>query len=119
LAIARLAHDAPRPAEPPLGRFSSVTRTADELSVVASEEFLPRADRLERGWRCFMAEGPLEFSAVGILSSLAGPLAAAKISVFAISTYDTDYILVKEYDLSSAIAALEKAGHTVVNSDAG
>ena len=119
LAIARLAHDAPRPAEPPLGRFSSVTRTADELSVVASEEFLPRADRLERGWRCFMAEGPFEFSAVGILSSLAGPLAAAKISVFAISTYDTDYILVKEYDLPSAIAALEKAGHTVVNSDAG
>jgi uncharacterized protein len=117
LAIARFAHDAPRPAEPPLERFFSVTRTADELSVVAAEEFLPRADRIERGWRCFKAEGPFEFSATGILASLLTPLAVAKISIFAISTYDTDYLLVKENDLASATAVLEKAGHIVVNND--
>ena len=91
----------------------SLTRTADELSVVCPQSAVPAGVQAERDWRCLRVAGALPFSAVGILSSLVTPLAAAGISVFALSTFDTDYLLVKEKDLEKAAAALTQHGHTL------
>jgi hypothetical protein len=93
--------------------FWSATRTADELSVVCAEAAVPPGTKCETGWRIFQIEGPLDFSLIGILVSVATPLAGAKVSIFSISTYDTDYVFVKEPDLEKAIGALTAAGHTV------
>ena len=91
--------------------FFSMTRTPDELSIVCNEEIVPDGVACEKGWHCLQVKGPLDFALTGILASLAAPLAEAGISIFAISTYDTDYFLVKELD--RAIAVLFKAGHNV------
>jgi hypothetical protein len=115
IAIARLPPREPVPAwalESHL--FASVTRTADELSVVCPESLVPREAVAERGWRALKLHGPLPFSAVGILEGFASPLARAGVSIFALSTYDTDYVLVKSEQLGRAIAALVEAGHTFV-----
>jgi len=95
------------------GGFASVTRTADELSLVCAESAVPDGIQCERGWRIFTIEGPLDFALTGILVSVAQPLAEAGVSIFAISTYDTDYVMVKEQDLEKAVRALEAAGHWV------
>jgi hypothetical protein len=112
LAVCRLPADAPIPA-PSTGRLWSVTRTADEVSVVLPEAEAPAAGQIEPGWRAFKVAGPLDFSLTGILAALAVPLATARIGLFAISTYDTDYLLVREADLEHAKAALRAAGHRV------
>ena len=91
----------------------SVTRTDDEISVVASEELAPSSGRVEHGWRCLKVAGPLDFGLTGVLASLAAPLADAEIPIFVISTFDTDYVLVKGIDLEEAIGALKTAGHLV------
>ena len=93
--------------------FVSITRTADELSMVCLDQDVPAEVNANRGWRCLKVEGPLDLSLTGILTSLAVPLAEARIGIFAISTFDTDYVLVKEQALADAIVALEKAGHIV------
>ena len=91
--------------------FFSISKTDDELSVVCESSVIPEGDfKREDDWKCIKVAGPLDFSLTGILSSIAGPLAAAKISIFAISTFDTDYILVKQNNLSEAKAVLKKAG---------
>jgi hypothetical protein len=90
-----------------------VTRTPDELSVVADEAAVPAGVRAERGWRALQVAGPLDFNLTGILASLAYPLARAGISLFAVSTFDTDYVLIKEDKLHDALAALQAAGHTL------
>ena len=95
------------------GPFVSVTRTADELSVVCSEEAVPPEVRAERGWRCLRVAGKLDFALVGVLAGLAGPLAAAGVSVFVVSTFDTDYMLVQDRDLGRAVNVLRNAGHVV------
>jgi len=93
--------------------FFSVTSTEDELSVVCPAEWVPDGvGKVEPAWRCLKVEGPLDFALTGILASLAVPLAAAKVSIFAISTFDTDYILVKGAQLASAKEALRRAGFT-------
>ncbi|MGM0689832.1 MAG: ACT domain-containing protein [Bacillota bacterium] len=86
--------------------FYSITVTADEISIICREDLIPADCPSEKGFRAFKVEGPLEFSLTGILASLLVPLAAAEISVFTISTYDTDYIMVKEENLDKAISAL-------------
>ena len=86
--------------------FFSITKTSDELSVVCPEDKVPPEVKVEKGWRCLKVEGPLDFGLTGILSSLAGPLAEAKISIFAISTFDTDYIMIKKENLQKAITIL-------------
>jgi hypothetical protein len=111
-AVSRLASDDPLPTWA-AGEFLSVTRTADELSVVCREEAVPQGVQCERGWRCLRVAGTLEFALVGILASLLVPLAEAGVSVFAASTFDTDYILVPQMALVQAIAALRAAGHVV------
>jgi len=92
------------------GAFFSVTRTGDELSVVCLEAEAPPGARVEGGWRALKLQGPIPFSEVGVLSALAGALAGAGLSLFALSTYDTDYLLVKEVDLPGALEALREAG---------
>ncbi len=91
--------------------FCSITRTADEVSIVCPLGRVPDDVRRESGWRCLKVEGPLDFALTGILASLAVPLAQAGISIFAISTYDTDYLLVK--DLDGAVATLTGEGHLI------
>lgn len=93
--------------------FYSLTKTKDELSVVLPEAHVPDGCRVELGWRALKVEGVLDFSLTGILASLANPLAEAGVSLFAISTYDTDYILVKADDLRAAISTLLDAGHHI------
>jgi hypothetical protein len=95
------------------GGFLSVTRTRDELSVVCPEAEVPEGVRSEGGWRALGLEGPFEFSEVGVLASVAAPLAEAGVGIFAMSTFDTDYVLVKEEQLESAVAALRGRGHEV------
>ena len=91
----------------------SITRTNDELSVVCPEEVAPSEVRSEKGWRCLRVAGAIDFTAIGVLASLVSPLAEKGISVFAISTFDTDYLLVKEKDWLATLTALKSAGHTI------
>lgn len=110
LAVCRLDPQAPLPALIWKGSFLSITRTPDELSLVLPEALVQPGWQAEGGWRAFQVGGPLDFSLVGILSRLAVPLAEAGVSIFAVSTYDTDYVLVWESDLEKAVAALSAAG---------
>ncbi len=112
-AVARLG---PGDAVPPWadqGAISSVTRTAEELSVVCGAKAVPSEVMAERGWRCVRVAGQLDLSLTGILASILGPLAEARVSIFAIATYDTDYVLVRETSLHAAIECLTAAGHQV------
>ncbi len=115
LAVCRLDADADVPAWATAGSPSSVTRTAGELSVVCPEGSVPDGVRCEKGWRVFRLEGPFEFTEVGILSAVAAPLAEAGVGIFAVSTFDTDYVLVKEEHLGDAAEALRGRGHEVRN----
>ncbi len=113
-AVCRLAPDAERPAWAEAGAFSSVTRTPEELSVVCPEEAVPPGVRCERGRRALRVHGPLDFALTGILAALTAPLAEAGIPLFALSTFDTDYVLVHDDVLTRAVRALTEAGHTVL-----
>ena len=93
--------------------FCSITRTADELSIVCRQNTVPDGVVCERGWRCLRVAGTIPFSVVGVLASLMTPLSKAGISVFAISTFDTDYLLVKDNDFEKTIASLQKTGHSI------
>src|SRR5437588_2385958 len=112
-SVCRLAADAPVPGWVGAGPFVSITRTADELSVVCRQEAVPEGVRCERDWRCLRVAGILDFSLVGVLASLLGPLADAGTSIFVVSTFDTDYLLVKEQDLQRAVEVLRRVGHVV------
>ncbi len=95
------------------GTFFSVTRTSDELSVVTELSFVPVGVQSQAGWRVLKVHGPFVLSEIGVLASLAAPLAEAKISLFAVSTFETDYLLLASQALPAAIAALERAGHSI------
>jgi uncharacterized protein len=112
-AICHLAADAVIPEWAARGRFFSITRTSDELSVIAEAALVPDPLRNEVGWRVMKVHGPLDLSEVGILASLLEPLVVAGVSVFTISTFDTDYLLVPCIQLREALAALRNASHTV------
>jgi hypothetical protein len=112
-AVCRLSEEEKIPAWANAGEFFSITRTAAELSIVCQQSTLPREVKAERDWRCLKVEGPLDFSLTGIFASLAAPLATAQISLFAISTFDTDYLLVKQTSLEAAIEALRAVGHQI------
>ncbi|SMD04235.1 ACT domain-containing protein [Lentzea albidocapillata] len=121
-AVTRLAPDAPVPS----GLLDltdvlvSVTRTPAEVSIIAPASFamdgqpLGASQKTEKSWRLLTVRGPLEFTLTGIMAALAGELAAAGVSLFALSTYDTDHLLVKQTDLGRAVLALRAAGHEVV-----
>ncbi len=110
LVVARFPPDAPLPPIP-AGAFFSLTRTGSELSLVIAAEHLPAgASAVETGWVALAVVGPLDFSLVGILSRLSGALAAAGVPIFALSTYDTDLILIRASDQGRAVVALMGAG---------
>jgi uncharacterized protein len=93
----------------------SVTWTPDEVSVICPPDRVPDGTAtVERGWRCLRVAGPLDLALTGVLASLAGPLADARVNIFAFSTFDTDYLLVPAVRLGEAVAALTRAGHRVV-----
>ncbi len=117
LAVCRLNADAPLPDWIDESDFSSVTRTEAELTIVCDQELVASGTTSETGWRCIKVEGPLDFSEIGIVFSLTQPLAESGVSVFLISTFDTDYLMVKEKDLANAIDALSAQGHQVKAED--
>lgn len=112
-AICRLDAGAQLPEWAMASDFFSITRAANEISIVCAQDDVPEGVRCEREWRCFRVEGPLDFSLTGILNSLTAPLAAAGVSIFAISTFDTDYLLVNEKDFERTIENLVAAGHII------
>jgi hypothetical protein len=113
-AVCQLGPTTPIPASLADARVVSITRTADELSVVCPEELAPAGAVSEGGWRCLAVRGPMPFSLTGILAAVAVPLANAGVSIFAVSTFDTDYVLVPGAQQERAIAALQSAGHSVL-----
>lgn len=92
------------------GGFFSLTRTPTETSIVCREEEAPEGAEVEGGWRLIEVEGPLAFDTIGVVAALAEPLAAAAVSIFVTSTYDTDYLMVKEDRWPAARTSLEAAG---------
>jgi hypothetical protein len=113
LAVCRLHRGDDIPSLATLGGFSSITRTHDELTVVCFEASVPEGVRSEKAWRALRVSGALDFTLFGVLASLTAPLAEAGVALFALSTFDTDYLLVKESDLGRAIEALVAYGHAV------
>jgi hypothetical protein len=116
LAVARLGGSAALPAWADGAGFVSITRREGELSIVCADERVPADVRAERGWRALEVEGPIDFQMVGVLHALTGPLARAGISVFAVATFDTDVLLVREETLSRAVEALREAGYVLETS---
>ena len=110
-AVCRLPQGSPIPEWSLREGFFSITRTVDELSVVCLEVNVPADERAERGWSCLQLQGPFPFAMSGVLAAFLKPLANAEIGIFAISTFDTDYVLVKANRLKAAISTLERAGH--------
>lgn len=113
LAVCRLGPDDDAPAWADTPPLASVTRTAQELSVVCAEQAVPADVKAERGWRAFRLEGPVPFTTVGVVAGLTKPLAEAGVPVFILSTFDTDYLLVKEANLERARKVLVSAGFLV------
>jgi hypothetical protein len=113
LAVCRLPAGSEVPAWAMSGDLRSVTWTGDETSIVCAEAAVPEDVQSERGWRALMIVGPLNFGLTGILLMVAQPLANAGISIFSISTFDTDYVLVKDSSLGTAVKALAESGHRV------
>lgn len=113
-AVCKLSAESSIPAWATLGTTWSVTRTSTELSVVCPQSNLPQEVEAGRDWRALQVDGPLPFTMVGVLSTLIGSLADAGISVFVLSTYDTDLILVQKDSFDDACARLIEAGHTIV-----
>jgi hypothetical protein len=119
IAICRLVPDAALPGWATMpSLFLTVSRTADELSITTVQSNVPSTVQCERDYRAIRVQGPLPLNLIGILASIANPLADAGVSIFAISTYDTDYVLVKGAVLDSAVTVLRRAGHTVTREDA-
>jgi hypothetical protein len=113
LAICKLPPDSPIPSWASRGDFYSITKTADELSLITPDRDIPPDITCDHDWRALKVEGPLDFSLSGVLESVAHPLADASISIFAIATFNTDYVLVKSINLERATNALRAAGHAI------
>lgn len=112
LAVCRLSPSAPFPSWI-RGSFTSVTRTDEELSIVCDDDAVPADVQAERGWRLLKVEGPIPFEMTGVAAALVAPLADARISVFLLATYDTDYLLLKDESFARAVDVLRAAGHAV------
>jgi hypothetical protein len=110
-AIVRLARDASVPEWASKGEFTSVTRTSEELSIVCPASSLHRDVDAQHYWICLKLDGPFPFSQTGVLLSFIEPLSSKGIPIFAISTYDTDYVLIQEEWAGVALSALQEAGH--------
>lgn len=111
-AVSQLSPGAPIPT--PVGEFWSLTRTEGEVSLVCEEALVPAGAKFEGGWVALKLHGPFDFTLTGILAAVLEPLRHAGVGIFALSTFDTDYVLVKVERLQDALAALRGAGHTVL-----
>ena len=116
-AVSRLSPHEPFP-DWARGELLALIRTPDELSIVSTVDSVPESVRSEPGWRVLRVAGPLDFSLVGILAGLTGALARAGVAVFALSTFDTDYLLVREHDPERALGALKSDGRRITKSAA-
>jgi hypothetical protein len=114
-AVCRLPADSAIPELSSTSGFTSVTRTGGELSIVCDANVAPRNAKCEAPWVCFGLEGPFPFALTGILASFIDPLAAAGVPIFAVATFDTDYVLVKEEHAARALEALLAAGHKLIS----
>ena len=112
-AVCRLDPGEPIPGWATDGNFICIARTPQELSIVCREDSVPDSVRCERGWKCFQLRGPFAFSEVGILAAVIAPLAKAGVSVFAVSTFDTDCVMVKAEAEPPARKTWEAAGHVI------
>ena len=112
-AVCRLDPDAAIPEWVSTG-FASVTRTPDELSIVCPEEGVPAGVQAERGWACLQLQGPFAFTLTGVLTSFLAPLAEARVPIFALSTYDTDWVLIPAARLDDALHSLAAEGHELL-----
>jgi len=112
--VVRLAPNAPVPDWTTKGEFTSVTRTSDELSVVCPSANLPAEVHSPHRWTCLKLEGPFPFSQTGVLLSFIEPLSDSGVPIFAVSTYDTDYVLIQEEFVERAMDTLQKAGHELL-----
>jgi hypothetical protein len=115
LAVCWLPADADLPDWCQGGTFHSATRTPHELSIVCDERLVPNDVLRDRVWRALRVRGTMGFSEIGVLAGLAAPLAAAEISIFVLSTFETDYLMVHDADLQAAVAALRAAGYDVAD----
>lgn len=113
-SIYRLPNNAECPNEVLQSEFYTISKTEDELSIVCSERIEIKGSRVDGGWACIKIVGSLDFSLVGILAQISNTLAENNISIFAISTFNTDYILVKKENLEKAKTALENKGYSFV-----
>jgi hypothetical protein len=116
-AIVRLAPDAPIPDWATKGDFTSITRTAEELSIVCPAANVPQDVDPGPRWICLKLEGPFPFSQTGVLLSFIEPLSNNGVPIFAISTYDTDYILIPESYMGQVPDLLREAGHELIFDD--
>ena len=116
-AVCRLEPSEGLPEWATRGEIVSVTRALGELSIVCAEQNVPPGIACQAGWCCLGVHGPLDFSLSGVLASLTTPLADAGVPLFALSTHDTDYLLVQDDDLERAIDALARHGHSIVASE--
>lgn len=112
-AIGRLDPGAAVPPWAWAGGFVSFARTPSELSVVCDEAVIPKGMNFEAGWHALIVDGPMDLSTVDVLASITGPLANAGVALFAVSTFETDYLLVREGEAAIAATALREAGHEV------
>ena len=114
-AIVRLASDATVPDWATKGDFTSITRTVDELSIVCPSANLPSDIQSSHRWICLKLEGPFPFSVTGVLLSFIAPLSENGVPIFAVSTFDTDYVLVQEESSTTVVELLKKAGHEMIS----
>lgn len=112
-AICKLDKDTRVPDWALTGSFLSITRTLEELSIVCPQDKIPEGTPCDRGWRCLKVEGPFDLSVGGIVASFSEPLARASISILVTSTFDTDYVMVKEEDIEKAVSVLSRGGHSI------
>ena len=114
MAICRLEAKSPLPDWACEGEFYSITHSNEELSIICPASVIPTDIEAESGWRAIMVAGPLDFSLTGVLSSLLEPLAAANISILSLSTFDTDYVFVRDDELMNALQVLQAVGHQLI-----
>ncbi|MFZ0806072.1 MAG: ACT domain-containing protein [Candidatus Sulfotelmatobacter sp.] len=113
-AVVRFSPDAPIPAWAITAEFTSITRTADELSIVCPAENLPADMHSPHLWICLKLEGPFPFTQTGVLLAFIQPLSGNDIPIFAVSTYDTDYVFIPQEFAGKSLIVLKQAGHVEI-----
>jgi uncharacterized protein len=111
--ICTLPSTAPIPGWATAQSLASITRTEKELTIVCRQKIIPSQYQSDLNWRCFKIDGSFDLNQVGVISSISSPLAAAGISIYVISTYDTDYFLIQEHNLEQTISVLSGSGHSI------